>query len=117
MAQSEVTIILPYLNKDNGTDQHDTVEELVKRVYSVSGGVSTWEQVGFEVWDDAVYRDNALRVVTIVDKQHQITALRDIALAAIELLHQRGGIFFQVIGNGNVKVEFLDRDDIAASVR
>src|SRR5579872_1271623 len=103
----EVTIIFPYLNKDNMTDQHSTVEELVKRIATVSGGVSTWEQVGLEVWDDATYRDVSLRVVTIVKSKGEINHLRNIALEAIELLHQRGGIFFQVIGDGHVVVEFL----------
>lgn len=109
--QYEVTVILPTTDKRDGSDMTSTVEELATRIYAITGGLSMWPQVGYEVWEDAVYRDPAQRIATVTSSTAEINHIRNVALDAIELLHQRGGVFFQVIGDGHVVVEFLDRDD------
>lgn len=108
--QLEVTVLFPYETRNgNFTEQ---VNGLVDDVCRVSGGVSTWTQDGIELWDDGNrYVDKSIRCVTIVDSKEKVTAIRDIALRAIDVLEQRGGVFFQV--SPALSVEFLDRVDVA----
>ncbi len=89
--------------------QKEVVDAIVKQVCEVSGGVSAWMQDGIEAWEDATYSEPSLRVVTVVDTRSKVNALRNIAIDAIELLHQRGGIFFQV--RTLETVEWLSRED------
>lgn len=111
--QMEVTVLFPYLTR-NG-DFTDQANGLVDDVCRVSGGVSTWSQDGIELWEDGSrYVDKSIRCVTIVDSQAKVTAIRDIALRAIDVLEQRGGVFFQV--SPVTSVEFLDRVDVAERV-
>ena len=104
----EVTMLLPTFTNE-GVAQRDVVDSIVRRICKVSGGVSAWMQDGIEVWEDAIYSDPSLRVVTVVDSLAKVHALRNIAIDAIDLLHQRGGIFFQV--HTMEAVEWLSRED------
>lgn len=99
-------MLLPTFTNE-GVAQRDVVDSIVRRICKVSGGVSAWMQDGIEVWDDAIYSEPSLRVVTVVDSWDKVNALRNIAIDAIDLLHQRGGIFFQV--QELATVEWLSR--------
>lgn len=111
--QFEVTIILPttYATQSQGTiDQTETCNQIVDAIIGVTGGVSVVQQHGVELWDDGSrYNDPALRVYTTTRNESDVEALRNIALDAIDALHQRGGVFFQV---HPVFTEWLSREDI-----
>ncbi len=110
--QFEVTILLPttYSTQRDGTiDQTSEVDYLVKQICKVTGGVSSWLQQGTELWDDGtVYDDVSLRVVTTTRHETDVETLRSIAICAIDMLRQRGGIFFQV---HEVVTQWLSRED------
>lgn len=113
--QYELTTIFPVVTFDK-QDQQEAVLHLINSIVTLTGGASVVDQTGYERWDDGtVYMDVSKRVITIVDDVQIIAQVRDICLEAIEILHQRGGIFFQIIGNGHVIVEFLDRTDTVQS--
>lgn len=111
--QFEVTIILPttYATQSQGTiDQTETCNAIVDDIIRVTGGVSVVNQNGVELWDDGSrYADPALRVYTTTRNESDVNELRNIAIDAIDALHQRGGVFFQV---HPVFTEWLSRDDV-----
>lgn len=114
--QYEIVTIFPIATHD-GTDQQDVVLDLITRIVKLTGGASVVDQTGYEQWEDAVYFDSSKRVYTITDDLYTISLVRNVCIDAIDALHQRGGIFFQVVGNGNVVVEFLDRTDVRVPER
>jgi hypothetical protein len=98
----EITIVLPLADND-GVDLSEEIEMVKAGVLGISSGYSVMQQSGAWQEDDVVYDDNSLRLVTVVEQDEQVQALRELAIAACGLMRQQA-IFFQ---ERVVKVEFL----------
>lgn len=98
----EITIILPVQDND-GVDLSEEIELVKEQVRIIAGGYSILAQSGEWEEDGKVYKDESLRLVTVVEKNEQVEALRDMAIIACSLMRQQAMFFQERV----VKVEFL----------
>lgn len=84
----ERTIVLPLTDND-GNPTTDTVNNFKQLLFSIAGGFSESQQVGY--WKDAdtgiVYRDESIRVVTTVTPE-QDTQIAFLLPYLCEAMHQ-----------------------------